>query len=78
MTSNCSPVLVGIKFAVLPSGQVGPKDRSIEPSGLAARPVVSEERAAGAAPRIRVWVSRLYSVTDQYCEAGTLGGTVSW
>jgi hypothetical protein len=67
--------MVGIQFFSNPAGGAGAKQRSIEPSAFFTRSSRDERSAICCALWIRRRVSTSYSVADQNCLAGGLGGT---
>src|SRR5262252_9261331 len=74
--TNHRPVLpVVIQLLSRPAGACGAKSMSTEPSAFLMVFSLYESRLTTAASRMKPAVSQSYTVADQYCFAGTCGGT---
>ena len=75
MSSNVRDSPVDTVFASRPGCGSRPKKTSTEPSSFTASPGVCDETDYFSFPRMNVWSSPSYIVTDQYCDTGTPDGT---
>src|SRR5262245_47692381 len=76
--TNHRPALpVVIQLFSLPAAACGAKSMSTEPSAFLMVFSLYESRLTTGASRMKPAVSQSYTVADQYCLAGTFGGTWS-